>query len=94
MKYATVVEAKIILDKNFQSKRFGFVTVEKAEDVEKILSRKRFFIKGRRINVGPAIKKQVICKSFLFRFIKFKIEFLIGKICMTSKNFTVRAFLK
>lgn len=59
MKYATVAEAKIVLDKNFQSKRFGFVTVEKKEDVENILKRKRFFIDGRRINVGPAIKKQV-----------------------------------
>ena len=58
MKYASVVEAKIILDKNFQSKRFGFVTVEKKEDVENILNRKRFFIYGRRINVGPAIKRQ------------------------------------
>ena len=59
MNHATVVEAKIILDRDFQSKRFGFVTLGKKEDAEKILKRKIFVINNKRINVGPAIKKQV-----------------------------------
>ena len=63
MKFATVVEAKIILDEHLQSKRFGFVTLACKEDVDIILSRKKIFIKGKRINVGPAIKKQVISNN-------------------------------
>ena len=59
MNHATVVEAKIILDRDFQSKRYGFVTLGKKENAEKILKRKIFVINGKRINVGPAIKKQV-----------------------------------
>ena len=85
MKNATVAEAKIVLDKNFQSKRFGFVTVEKKEDVENILKRKRFFIDGRRINVGPAIKKQV-WSIFIDFFFNFNNE-IFGKILIVvTKN--------
>ena len=59
-KFGCVLESKIVLDKNFQSKRFGFVTMAEKEDVKTILSRRvELFIKGRRINVGPAIKKEV-----------------------------------
>ena len=86
MKYASVVEAKIILDKNFQSKRFGFVTVEKKEDVENILNRKRFFIYGRRINVGPAIKRQA-WSLFINFFSKFNGEILGKDLIVISKNF-------
>ncbi|XP_066929474.1 protein boule-like [Clytia hemisphaerica] len=57
-KFGPIIEAKVILDEHQQSRRFGFVTFAFAKDAEKTLKQKKFYLKGHRINVGPAIKKE------------------------------------
>jgi len=39
--------------------RFGFVTFAAHDDVQNVLSKTPFFFKGKKINVGPAVKKMV-----------------------------------
>ena len=58
-KYGTVVEAKIVLDHGGNSKRFGFVTFSKPEEVESLIACGDIHFKGKKINVGPAVKKNV-----------------------------------
>ena len=58
-KYGNILEAKIVLDKHNNSRRFGFVTFQSSADVQKTLEQQRFFMLGKRINVGPAVKKVV-----------------------------------
>nr|XP_002166922.4 polyadenylate-binding protein 2 [Hydra vulgaris] len=57
--YGNVVEAKVVLDKFGVSKRFGFVTFSNAEDVETLINGKDVIFQGKKINVGPAVKKNV-----------------------------------
>jgi len=54
-----VTEAKVVLDQYENSRRFGFITFQSPEGVNNTLKQKRFFLLGKRINVGPAIKKVV-----------------------------------
>lgn len=62
--YGTVKDVKIIKDPNGTSKGFGFVTYENEEDAKRVqetaasTSDSGLEFKGRRLNVGPAIKKQ------------------------------------
>ena len=39
--------------------RFGFVSFEDPESVKKILSQGSIFFQGKKVNIGPAVKKQV-----------------------------------
>ncbi|XP_066933639.1 deleted in azoospermia protein 3-like isoform X1 [Clytia hemisphaerica] len=55
--YGTVLEGKVVLDSFGRSRRFGFVTFATQDDVQKVLSKCPFFFKGKKINVGPAVKK-------------------------------------
>ena len=43
----------------FLSIRFGFVSFGKEEDVKNVLSQGSIFFWGKKINVGPAVKKKV-----------------------------------
>ena len=54
-----VVEAKIVLDHCGNSKRFGFVTFSTPEEVDRLISIGDIEFKGKKINVGPAVKKNV-----------------------------------
>ena len=63
-KFGPIIEAKVILDEKQQSRRFGFVTFAFVKDAEKTLKQKKFYLKGHRINVGPAIKKEVCVGIF------------------------------
>lgn len=41
------------------SYRFGFVTFATHDDVQNVLSQGPVFFKGKKINVGPAVKRMV-----------------------------------
>ena len=56
--YGTVLEGKIVLDSFGRSRRFGFVTFANQEDVKNVLAQESIYYKGKKINVGPAIKKR------------------------------------
>lgn len=45
--------------------RYGFVTFETQEDAEKIISKEsqNLIFKDRKLNIGPAVRKQVTCKD-------------------------------
>ena len=50
--------------------RFGFVTFATNEDVKRVLSHGVIFFRGKQINVGPAVKRQVsysiLCQLFKY----------------------------
>ena len=57
--YGKVVEAKVVLDEQGRSKRFGFVTFGTKEPVAELIQARAIKFKGKMINVGPAVKKNV-----------------------------------
>lgn len=57
--YGNVVEAKIVLDHEGRSKRYGFVTFSNPGDVEAVINGNEIIFQGKKINVGPAVKKNV-----------------------------------
>ncbi|XP_065320729.1 deleted in azoospermia protein 4-like isoform X2 [Gordionus sp. m RMFG-2023] len=57
--YGLVKDVKIIVDRAGVSKGYGFVTFESEDDVKKVQQIAELLIfKERKLNVGPAIKKQ------------------------------------
>lgn len=57
--HGTVLEGKVVLDSFGRSRRFGFVTFANHDDVQNVLSKIPIFFKGKKINVGPAVKKML-----------------------------------
>ncbi|XP_067994050.1 protein boule-like isoform X2 [Melanerpes formicivorus] len=59
--YGSVKEVKIVNDRAGVSKGYGFVTFETQEDAQKILQEaKKLNYKDKKLNIGPAIRKQKI----------------------------------
>eukprot|EP00794_Sanderia_malayensis_P011842 gene11842-13072_t len=58
-KFGTVLEGKVVLDNNGNSRRFGFVTFTTNEDVQRVLSHGPVFFKGKQIKIGPAVKRSI-----------------------------------
>ncbi|XP_057302601.1 deleted in azoospermia protein 4-like [Hydractinia symbiolongicarpus] len=58
-RYGTVVEAKIILNKFGASKGYGFVSFAGQCDVSNVLKHGQLFLNGQKLNLGPAVRKQV-----------------------------------
>ena len=40
--------------------RYGFVTFEKPEDVENVMRQGKLYFCGKKLNLGPAVRKQVL----------------------------------
>ncbi|NWI89768.1 BOLL protein, partial [Pitta sordida] len=58
-RYGSVRELKIINDRAGVSKGYGFVTFETQEEAQKVLQdAKNLNYKGKKLNIGPAIRKQ------------------------------------
>ena len=55
----------MVLDDTKKSKRFGFVAFSRATDAKTVLTAGDFFLMGKRIVVGPAVKR-VVRKNILF----------------------------
>ena len=55
----------MVLDDTKKSKRFGFVAFSRATDAKTVLTAGDFFLMGKRIVVGPAVKR-VVRKYILF----------------------------
>ncbi|NXX40235.1 BOLL protein, partial [Tricholaema leucomelas] len=63
--YGSVKEVKIVNDRAGVSKGYGFVTFETQEDAQKILQEaKKLNYKDKKLNIGPAIRKQKIRINF------------------------------
>ncbi|XP_041365107.1 protein boule-like isoform X2 [Gigantopelta aegis] len=64
--YGAVKDTKIIADRAGVSKGYGFVTFENQEDAERIIKKEsdNLVFKDRKLNIGPAIRKQVLPRSF------------------------------
>ena len=60
------MEAKVVLDEKACSKRFGFVTYSTKEEADEVLKQKTLYLFGKKVNVGPAVKKEVFCSSFRY----------------------------
>eukprot|EP00111_Clytia_hemisphaerica_P001606 TCONS_00004574-protein len=56
--FGEVIEAKVVLDDAKKSKRFGFVSFSRATDAKTVLSAGDFYMLGKRIVVGPAVKRE------------------------------------
>ena len=54
-----MVEAKVVLNENGVSKRFGFVTFTNKDDVTDLIKNRTVEFQHKWINVGPAVKKNV-----------------------------------
>jgi len=57
--YGNVVEAKVVLDRQGRSKKFGFVTFSTKRPVLTLIQMRAIIFKGKMINVAPAVKKNV-----------------------------------
>ncbi|KAM6071125.1 protein boule-like [Chlamydotis macqueenii] len=59
--YGSVKEVKIVNDRAGVSKGYGFITFETQEDAQEILQEaKKLNYKGKKLNIGPAVRKQQI----------------------------------
>lgn len=64
--YGTVKAAKIIQDRAGVSKGYGFITFESEDDAKRPLREaENIVLRERKLNIAPAIKKQVNFFSFL-----------------------------
>jgi RNA recognition motif-containing protein len=57
--YGQVSSAKIISDRAGVSKGYGFITFETEEQARNLLKMSEVYLKNRKLNIAPAIKKQV-----------------------------------
>ncbi|XP_014666742.1 PREDICTED: protein boule-like isoform X2 [Priapulus caudatus] len=65
--HGAVREAKIIADRAGVSKGYGFVTFEREDEVKKILEETEGMVfKERKLNIGPAIRKQPFCSKVYY----------------------------
>lgn len=66
MAYGAVKDCKIIADRAGVSKGYGFVTFETQEDAEKIIKKEgdNLIFKDRKLNIGPAIRKQAFTRMY------------------------------
>lgn len=62
------MEAKVVLDEKACSKRFGFVTYSTKEEADEVLKQKTLYLFGKKVNVGPAVKKEVLNFVPVFRY--------------------------
>ena len=49
-RFGVVTEAKIILDRNGESEGYAFITFQRKEDVNNVISHGVIFFKGRKLN--------------------------------------------
>lgn len=56
--FSPVIEAKIIKDENQIPKGYGFVTFENEEAVRQVTDMGTLFLRNKKLNLGPAVKKQ------------------------------------
>ena len=56
--FGNVTESKIILDDSGLSKGYGFVTFQEKSSVRKVESMGIIYFKNKKINIGPAVKKE------------------------------------
>lgn len=62
--YGTVKAAKIIQDRAGVSKGYGFITFESEDDAQRPLREAdNIVLRERKLNIAPAVKKQVSCIS-------------------------------
>lgn len=59
--YGTVKDSKIIMDKAGGSRGYAFITFEKQDEAERLLSKdsEPIFFRNRRLNIGPAVKRHL-----------------------------------
>lgn len=64
--YGAVKDTKIITDRAGVSKGYGFVTFESQEDADRIIKKEsdNLIFKDRKLNIGPAVRKQGIQRSY------------------------------
>lgn len=68
--YGTVKAAKIIQDRAGVSKGYGFITFESEDDAKRPLREaENIVLRERKLNIAPAIKKQV---NFYHSYFAFK----------------------
>ncbi|CAH3020037.1 unnamed protein product, partial [Porites evermanni] len=57
--FSVVIEAKVIFDEHQIPKGYGFVTFQTEEDVRNVTEMGTLFLRNKKLNLGPAVKKQV-----------------------------------
>ncbi|CAH3125542.1 unnamed protein product, partial [Porites lobata] len=57
--FSVVIEAKVIFDEHQIPKGYGFVTFSSEEDVRNVTEMGTLFLRNKKLNLGPAVKKQV-----------------------------------
>ncbi|KAK7500767.1 hypothetical protein BaRGS_00008011, partial [Batillaria attramentaria] len=64
--FGAVKDAKIIADRAGVSKGYGFVTFENQEDADRIIKKEadNLIFKDRKLNIGPAVRKQVLPRPY------------------------------
>ena len=59
MNYGVVTSVKIISDRAGVSKGYGFITFDTEDQATNLLKMSEVYLKSRKLNIAPAIKKQV-----------------------------------
>lgn len=64
--FGAVKDTKIISDRAGASRGYGFVTFESQEDADRIIKKEadNLIFKDRKLNIGPAVRKQIIPRSY------------------------------
>lgn len=64
--YGAVKDTKIITDRAGVSKGYGFVTFESQDDADRIIKKEsdNLIFKDRKLNIGPAVRKQGIPRPY------------------------------
>lgn len=57
-RFGNVTESKVILNEDGTSKGYGFVTFSSSEEVKSVFGQGVIFYKRKKLNLGPAIRKQ------------------------------------
>ncbi|GFT20444.1 protein boule-like [Nephila pilipes] len=65
MSYGTVKSVKIIRDHLGISKGYGFITFSTKDEAKRALEKTEMIFKGRKLNIAPAIRKQVLYSHVL-----------------------------
>jgi RNA recognition motif-containing protein len=64
--YGEVTSIKIIQDRAGVSKGYGFVTFENEEQARNLLRHTEVYLKSRKLNIAPAIKK--VRKTMFYKY--------------------------
>uniref|UniRef100_A0A915A3V1 RRM domain-containing protein n=1 Tax=Parascaris univalens TaxID=6257 RepID=A0A915A3V1_PARUN len=94
-KFGHVRETKVIRSGEGASKGYGFITFDSEEEAKLVIEkaeRDKLEFRGRRLNVGPAVRRTIRCPRYPqgWFFSDFHLPLVVGKECIFHEKVTPR----